>query len=47
MLSRRLGVYIDPGVRYYFPGQQPKSVRTDNPLLVTFEAGLRFDLGNR
>ena len=47
MLSRRLGAYIDPGVRYYFPGEQPKNVRTDNPLLVTFEAGLRFDLGNR
>ena len=47
MLSRRLGAYIDPGVRYYFPGEQPKNVRTDNPFLVTFEAGLRFDLGNR
>lgn len=42
MLGRRAGFYIDPGVRYYFPGNQPKSVRTDKPLLVNLEAGLRF-----
>lgn len=42
-LSKILGLYADPGVRYYFPCDQPKSVRTDKPLLVSFDAGLRFN----
>jgi len=43
-LSDHLGVYLDPGFRYYFNNGQPKSVRTDKPLMVNFEAGLRFNL---
>lgn len=42
-LSRTLGLYIDPGVRYYFPSDQPKSIRTDKPVMVNFDAGLRFN----
>ena len=42
-LSRMLGLYIDPGLRYYFPCDQPKSVRTDKPVSVNFDAGLRFN----
>ena len=42
MLSRRIGLYVDPSVKYYFPCDQPKSVRTERPLLVNFDAGLRF-----
>lgn len=42
-LSRRIGLYLDPSVRYYFPSDQPKSVRTDRPLMVNFDAGLRFN----
>ena len=44
-LSDKLGLYIDPAVRYYFhsPGQ-PKSVRTDKPFMFNFDAGLRFNL---
>ncbi len=42
-LSRTLGLYVDPGVRYYFPCNQPKSVRTDRPLMFNFDAGLRFN----
>lgn len=42
-LSDLLGLYIDPGLRYYFPGDQPKSVRTDKPLMASFDAGLRFN----
>ena len=42
-LSRALGLYIDPGIRYYLPSDQPKSIRTDKPLMVNFDAGLRFN----
>lgn len=41
-LSEVLGLYADPSVRYYFHGDQPKSVRTDKPFMFTFDAGLRF-----
>lgn len=42
-LSRHLGVYIDPSLRYYFPSDQPKSIRTDKPVIVNFDAGIRFN----
>ena len=43
-VSEHLGLYVDPCVKYYFPGNQPKSIRTDKPLMFSFEAGLRFNL---
>ena len=43
-LSGKLGLYLDPGVRYYFPSSQPKSIRTDKPFMFNFDAGLRFSL---
>ena len=42
-LTNLLGIYVDPGVKYYFPGNQPRSIRTDKPLLLNFDAGLRFN----
>ena len=42
-LSDELGLYLDPSVRYYFHGNQPKSVRTDKPFMFNFNAGLRFN----
>ena len=42
-LNDMLGLYADPSVRYYFHGDQPKSVRTDKPFMFTFDAGLRFN----
>ena len=42
-LSRILGLYVDPGIRYYFPSDQPKSIRTDKPVMISFDAGLRFN----
>ena len=42
-LSETLGLYADPSVRYYFHGNQPKSVRTDKPFMFNFDAGLRFN----
>ena len=41
--SDMVGVYFDPGVKYYFHSDHPKSIRTDKPFMVNFEAGLRFN----
>lgn len=41
-LTDFLGIYVDPGVRYYFESKQPRSARTEHPVLVNFNAGLRF-----
>lgn len=46
-LGRSLGLYLDPGVNYYFHCDQPKNVRTEHPLMFDFEAGLRLNLGSR
>lgn len=44
-LSDKLGLYVDPSVRYWFHGgNQPKSVRTDKPFMFNVDAGLRFNL---
>jgi hypothetical protein len=43
--SPSLGIYFDPTLRYYFDGNQPRSLRTIQPLRMDFEAGLRFSLG--
>lgn len=40
-LVDRLGLYVDPSVRYYFDNKQPKSIRTQQPLMVNLEVGLR------
>ncbi|MCM1176472.1 MAG: PorT family protein [Clostridium sp.] len=40
-----LGLYIDPSLRYYFKDKnQPKSIRTQNPLAFGCEIGLRVRL---
>lgn len=44
MLGKHLGLYIDPSVRYYFDCDQPKSIRTVQPLMFGFEMGLRARL---
>ena len=44
MLGKHLGLYIDPSVRYYFDCEQPKSIRTVQPLMFGFEMGLRARL---
>ena len=43
--SPYVGIYFDPTLRYYFDGNQPRSIRTIQPLRMDFEAGLRFSLG--
>lgn len=44
MINRFLGIYIDPSLRYYFDCNQAKSIRTEQPLMLGFEMGLRFNL---
>ena len=44
ILGKRLGLYIDPSLRYYFDCGQPKSIRTVQPLMLGFEMGLRVKL---
>ena len=44
MLGQYLGLYLDPSVRYYFDCNQPKSIRTVQPLMIGFELGLRARL---
>lgn len=42
-LADHVGLYLDPGVSYYFYSGQPKSIRTEQPFMFNFNAGLRFD----
>lgn len=44
MLGEHLGLYLDPSLRYYFDCGQPKSIRTEQPLMLGFELGFRFRL---
>lgn len=44
MLASFLSLYLDPNIRYYFSQNQPKSIRTKQPLMLGFEAGVRFHL---
>lgn len=44
MLGEKLGLYIDPSIRYYFNNGQPKSIRTMQPLMLGFEMGFRARL---
>lgn len=43
-ITDRIGLYLDPSARYYFDCRQPKSIRTEKPFLLVFDAGLRFNL---
>lgn len=41
-LIENLGIYLDPGIVYYFDNDQPNSIRTAQPLQFRVEAGVRF-----
>lgn len=43
-LTEHMGIFFDPSARYFFHSDHPKSIRTDKPFMVNFEAGLRFNL---
>jgi hypothetical protein len=41
-LSKRFSLYVEPGVRYFFPDtRQPESVRTEQPFNFTLGIGIR------
>ena len=42
--SDMFGIYLNPGASYYFNCHQPKSLRTDRPLMFTLDAGFRINL---
>ena len=47
-LTPRVGIYLDPNFRYYFNAQnQPRSLRTIQPLRFEMEAGVRFSFGQK
>jgi hypothetical protein len=43
-IGKHLGLYIDPSLRYYFDCGQPHSIRSAQPLMLGFEAGLKVYL---
>lgn len=42
-VSKHLGIFLDPGVSYYFYTSQPRSIRTERPLTFNINAGIRFN----
>lgn len=44
MIVDQVGFYLDPGFRYYFDCDQPVNIRTQQPFMMSFEAGLRVAL---
>ena len=43
---RSLSVYLEPNVFYYLKNNQPLSARTENPLIVGLNAGMRITFDN-
>ncbi len=43
-VSRWVGIFAEPSVKYYFNCDQPKNLRTDKPFQMVLRAGVRFDL---
>ena len=44
ILAPLVSIYLDPNVKYYFGLNQPTSIRTKQPFMLGFEAGVRFHL---
>ena len=42
--GKNVGLYLEPGVTYYFDSDLPASIRTDQPLQFEAQAGIRFHL---
>ncbi len=43
-LQRNIGIYFEPKFSYYFDNEQPISARTDQPVVIGLNAGVRFKL---
>lgn len=42
LINDYFGIYFDPSLQYFFDCNQPTSIRTQQPVQMGFEAGLRF-----
>ncbi|MBQ6311590.1 MAG: outer membrane beta-barrel protein [Bacteroidales bacterium] len=42
--GKNVGIYLEPGITYYFDSDVPASIRTDQPLQFEAQAGIRFHL---
>ena len=45
ILSKNIGIYIEPNAAYYFKSDIPASIRTDQPLQIKAELGVRYHFG--
>lgn len=43
-IAAPIALFVDPSASYYFDCSQPKSIRTEQPLMFSLEAGVRFSL---
>ena len=43
-IGKVVGIYFDPSLQYFFDCEQPVSIRTQQPLQMGFDLGLRFNL---
>jgi len=43
-LQQKIGIYFEPKLSYYLNNNQPISARTEQPFIIGFNAGLRFEL---
>lgn len=43
-ISGKAALFFDPYVGYYLSESQPKSIRTEHPLMMSFDFGLRLNL---
>ena len=41
-IANPVALFVDPSASYYFDCAQPKSIRTEQPLMFSLEAGVRF-----
>jgi len=41
-IQRKLGIYFEPKLSYYFDNNQPISTRTDQPVVIGLTAGVRY-----
>jgi predicted porin len=41
-LIKNYSIYLEPKVSYYLKNNQPMSARTENPLIIGFNAGIRY-----
>jgi hypothetical protein len=41
-IYRNYSIYLEPKISYYFDNNQPVSVRTEHPVVIGINAGLRF-----